>query len=156
MRRPVHEVDELVDVAHVSLSPPKSDPDSQLFSVRMILGSGKFTFILLYSNIYAGNQRWSWGRHRTRGDRIAQVAPSPSHGVDRCPKCYRVFMLRREDGCAMARRGRGPHLLLWWGYGAMPADPVSHCCTNREDWRQRTERAVNEIRAMSQHAYPTR
>jgi len=61
MRRPVHEVDELVDVAHVSLSPPKSDPDSQLFSVRMILGSGKFTFILLYSNIYAGNQRWSWG-----------------------------------------------------------------------------------------------
>ena len=58
-------------------------------------------------------------RHRTRGDRIAQYVPLLSGTVTvtrrgPVPRMLSstVFMLRREDGCAMARRERGPHLLL--------------------------------------------
>ena len=49
MRRPVHEVDEPVDAAHVYYGLRSLIRDSQLFLVRMILGSGKLHCCIVIS-----------------------------------------------------------------------------------------------------------
>jgi hypothetical protein len=51
--------------------------------------------------------------------------------------CYRVIMLRRADGCAAVRRGRGPHLLP----AVVGLCQLTLSRSAAGDWRQRTKRA---------------